>query len=158
MLHPRIQHHTTSSEFLKELGFLHELTKDERFMDTVRAVAEYGLIDEDGNWRRDPATNVLPPPEFQQLKDRIFFMVQSAIRRGMSLRMACAECVVKQRISGHSFEAVCKDVERIYRTYVEAGETLISVGSRIMSRVEDNWPDQLPDSYVAWRRSGGSLP
>lgn len=153
LFNPSIQHQTSSSEFLAELGFLHEMTGDQRFYDAIIAVAEYALIDLDGNWRRDPATNVLPPPELEHLRDCTFLSVLSQVSRGSSLRKACAETVVKKRIFGHSFEAVCKEVERLYRKYVANGEEPHAVALRTMSRVERHWPDSVPDGYIAWKKS-----
>jgi hypothetical protein len=148
-----MQHHTSSSVFLKELGFLHALTGDQRFEDVIAAIAEYELIDLEGNWRRDPATALLPPPELENFRDIIFVRILSLTRKGSSLRMACAQVVVEMRISGHSFEAACKEIERLYRSYIAKDENPSEVAVRIMSRTERNWPDMLPAGYIAWRQS-----
>ena len=140
LLRPDIRHPVSAPQFLAELGFLTRLTGDRRFEDAVDAVAELGLIDEDCNWHRDPVTK-MPPPPLENLKDIIFFKTQSSIEKGKTLRLACAEAAVKLGMFGHSFEAACKEIERLWRGYIKAGETKLSVGYRILDRVEANWPD-----------------
>jgi hypothetical protein len=118
---------------LKELGLLHAISGDDRFMAAVDAIAANELIDLDCNWVRD----FVPPAnenDLQYLKDVAFCGVEMNLNRRMSLRLACAQFVAAWPWIGHSFEAAVKEVERLWRSYRAAGKTFGQVGGALVSK------------------------
>jgi hypothetical protein len=120
-LHPdSVDHVVTAGRLMNELALLYNITRDIRFYDARKALWENRLLTSRGAWRKkfdgDRGEHAR-----KGYHDTVVLSVRDSIKEGISLRMACAETVAVTGIPGHSFEAACKDVERLYRSYVKAG-------------------------------------
>jgi hypothetical protein len=115
-----IDHVVTAGRLMNQLVLLYTITRDVRFYDARKALWENRLLTSRGAWRKnfDGDRGALARKGYY---DSVVLSVWGSIKDGMSLRMACAETVAATGMAGHSFEAACKDVERLYRSYVKAG-------------------------------------
>jgi len=115
-----IDHVVTSGRLIEELTLLFTVTRDVRFLEARKALSENKLLTSRGAWRKnfDGGRSELA---WKSYHDTVVLAVWRAIKSGTSLRMACAETVALTGMPGHSFAAICKDVERLYRSYVAAG-------------------------------------
>jgi hypothetical protein len=130
MLRPLIKHRVTGPDFKKQLALLAEITSDSRFDDALEALAECELVDSQGNWCRDLGDRACWSLEMEDIRDHIFLRLERAIKSGSSLKLACAE-IAALGVRGHSFEAVCKELERLWRGYRRNGDTEETVVRRI---------------------------
>jgi hypothetical protein len=125
-------HFVTGPEFLNELGLLHGMTEDQRFLDVIDALAEYEMMDLQCNWDRNYVPNT-GRAKVKYFEDFIFCFVELKVRNGMSVRIACAEFVAGRAWPGHSFEAAVKEIERIWRRCRKTGEPVGQVAARLLS-------------------------
>jgi hypothetical protein len=115
-----IDHVVTAGRLMDELVLLYNLTRDVRFHDARKALWQNELLTSRGAWRKnfDGERAALARKGHY---DNVALIVWGRIKSGTSIRRACAESVAVTGIGGHSFEATCKEVERLYRSYVKAG-------------------------------------
>lgn len=129
IFYKEVEHSVTAPDFARELKLLADVTSDHRFDDALAAITELELVNARGQWRRDIAANsdflaVVP-------RDYIFLAIEKALQRNCSLRLACAEAVVVGSLRGHSFDAACKEVERLWRDYRKQGFTAEKAANRL---------------------------
>ena len=133
MLRPEIKHRVTGPEMVAQLKLLAEVTSDARFEEALEALTDCEVIDGHGNWRRD-MLDVCRTFEMDDIRDHIFLAVESRVERGCPIKRACAEVVVAGSLRGHSFEAVCKEVERLWRGYRDEGRNTETVKHEVKRR------------------------
>jgi hypothetical protein len=120
-LHPDgIDHVVTAGRLIGELTLLFTVTQDIRFYEARKALSENKLLTSRGAWRKK-FDGGRSEPAWKGYQDTVVLAVWGSIESGTSLRMACAEAVALTGMPGHSFTATCKNVERLYRSYVKAG-------------------------------------
>jgi hypothetical protein len=117
----------TAGRFISELILLYTETRDTRFIEARNALYENGLLDQSG-WRRRFVRSYE-----RSYEEYVAVTVWGYVREGSSLRMACAELVWLWSWPGQSFEAACKELERLYRSYQEAGVDFGRLADEIMS-------------------------
>src|SRR5215212_5056919 len=128
-----IDHVVTAGRLMHELTLLYNVTRDVRFYDARKALWQSGLLTSRGAWRKNfgGARAALAS---KGCHDNVVLAVWARIKDGSSLRMACAESVALSGMAGHSFAAVCKEVERLYRSYVKAGVDFGKLEDEFMSQ------------------------
>jgi hypothetical protein len=67
-----------------------------------------------GAWRRKPPRLSLSHRNQEAI---VVLSIWERMNQGNSLRMACAQIVTMWSFPGQSFEAACKELERLYRAY-----------------------------------------
>lgn len=104
-----ISHVVTLKKFLEELDCLFELTCEQKYRCFKDQIINSQLVDKDGNWarRRMPFDSVpRPDPSYR---------VEMLIRKGLSIREACAEVAAVEYVEAVSFAAASRKVERAWR-------------------------------------------
>ena len=129
---PRIDHIVTAGRLLDELVLLYKETRDVRFVEARNAVYQSGLLDRHGSWRRRCISRHLSLSH-RSHEAIVVLSVWERMKQGESLRVSCAHLVALWSLPGQSFEAACKEVERLYRSYVRSGVDFGQLADEIKS-------------------------
>jgi hypothetical protein len=116
-------------DFVGELHRLWVLTKDERFKDAIRALAQYDIIDQDGNFLR------WMPPSLAKLQGDLEETYVEAVHTLMincecSRHRACAEMAARSGLEATSFKAAIKHLDLLYSAYLKASVPRCERGRR----------------------------
>jgi hypothetical protein len=115
-------------DFVGELHRLWVVTKDERFKDAMRALAQYDIIDQDGNFLR-----WMPPSLAKlqgELEETYVEAVHTLMIKGHSRRRACAEMAARSGLKAASFKAAIKHLDVLYSAYLKASVSRCERGRR----------------------------
>ena len=122
----------TSGRLQEELMLLYTETRDPRFIGALDALRENDLLDGRGSWR----PRYISPRFFLGHRSHEAICVLSVweqMKWFNSLRLACAFLVSHWQLPGQSFEAACKELERLYRSYAKAGVDFGQLADEISS-------------------------
>lgn len=108
-------HKVTANALKEELNNLYERTADDRFREAIEAIGDNYLLEIDGSWKRQQDGY-----EGEHISaTAVFPIVDGMLKRGKSMRLACATYVSDFVCSGTSFGAAVRQVERAYKRYLK---------------------------------------